>query len=125
MYLILMMAFVWILCPVLFQPPNPTSMGDQLSQFWGFISPAPSRWNRQDPKNPKSLAEAVLQDELASARARPVGLFLWSLIPSGVLLFILPAVAYDQLPAPLFAMSLYFAVQYIWGTVSRLEYSTF
>jgi len=125
MYMILIMAFVWILCPVLFQPPNPISMGDQLSQLWSFISPAPKRWNRKDPKNPKSLAEAVLQDELASSRERPVELFLWSLIPSWVLLFIMPAVAYDQLPPPLFAMSYYFVVHYIWGTVSQQEYSTF
>jgi len=125
MYMILMMAFLWILCPVLFQPPNPMSMEDQFSQLLRFIRKTPSRYGRQDAKNPTSLADALLQDELASARARPGSLFLWSLIPSGVLLFILPAVAYDQFPPPLFAMSLYSGFHYIWAKQSQQEYATF
>ncbi|CAJ1442771.1 unnamed protein product [Effrenium voratum] len=107
MVLVSFTAFVWILAPVLFQPPAKALM-EQVRELVRFIAKSPSLHDRMTHGKPTCIYEAALEQELKQANRSLSLPFLSSLAVCILYLFMTTSNIFDQTWAPLCGMFILF-----------------
>lgn len=100
-------AFVWILAPILFQPPTK-AVYEQVRELVSFIAKSPSIHDRIASGKASSLYEAALEQELKQANRSLALPMLSSILICALYLFMTTSNIFDQTWAPLCGMFILF-----------------
>lgn len=100
-------AFVWILAPILFQPPTK-AVYEQVRELVSFIAKSPSIHDRIASGKASSLYEAALEQELKQANRSLTLPMLSSILICALYLFMTTSNIFDQTWAPLCGMFILF-----------------
>lgn len=100
-------AFVWILAPILFQPPTKTVL-EQTRELVGFVAKVPATRERLTSGKPSSLYEAGFEQELKQANRGLVLPLLSGFLLCALYLFMTSSDILDQMWAPLCGMFILF-----------------
>ena len=100
-------AFVWILAPILFQPPTK-AVYEQVRELVSFIAKSPGIHDRIASGKASSLYEAALEQELKQANRSLALPMLSSILICALYLFMTTSNIFDQTWAPLCGMFILF-----------------
>ena len=107
MFLVSFTAFVWILAPILFQPPTK-AVYEQVRELVSFIAKSPNINDRIASGKASSLYEAALEQELKQANRSLALPMLSSILTCILYLFMTSSNIFDQTWAPLCGMFILF-----------------